>query len=216
MTAISRPIAALLAAALESPAHTLERDIERLRESVIVALRRCLDMPGASWSALVESAADRGSWDRWRRAGLLAAETPHTDETPDSTRETLAALAEELLMRRDILDEVWEGDQRQAAVESPRWIAGRERRELVFTIESAMDAAVAGDGPALAAAAETIERRDGGGIYPGLPDALRRAGDEITRAGSLSTISRRRLVDALAGTPFAAAAAQLPDRAPIE
>lgn len=214
MTALSRPIVALLESALAATTTSLDDDIVRLRGALTPALQRCLAVPAASWPALVEAATARGGWDQWRSGGLLAAAHPADDEAPEATRDLLAELAEELTARGDVLAEVWEGGERQAHVESPRWIAGRERRELIFAIERAIAAALAGDAQGIVNAADNIAGRDRSGIYPALPDALRACAADVSRdrpgERRIGDGARQRLGDALAGTPFAAAVVELP------
>jgi len=200
----------LLGSALAAPIGTITDDVERLRETLTVVLRRCLELPNATWPELIGDATRRGGWDHWRSSGLQAAAAPAADATPEVTRHLLVELGEELRVRGDVLAEVWEGEGRQAAVESPQWVEGRQRRELIFVIESAMAHAEAADADALAASGVNIAARDLHGSFPGLADALSYCAAELASHGALSVLARDRLVATLDGTPFAAAAADLP------
>lgn len=211
MTEISRPIVALLEAALVTPTGSLATDIVRLRESLVVALRRCLDDPGAGWPHLVASAAGRGGWDQWRVASLLAAADPDADSTPDETRDALAALVDELIGRRDVLAGPWEGRDRQAVLLDPHWLAGRDRRELVFAIERTLGYLAGCDAPAIRHVAIQVDERDPGSVvYPGLSTALVGCAADLEAGPSIGASSRQRLRNALADSPFAAAVDLLP------
>ena len=220
MTVLSRPVVAILESALATPTGSLAGDIVRLRESLTIALRRCLDEPTLEWSALVALGAERGGWDQWRVAGLLAArdreasaEGGHLDtprELLDETRDVLAALADELIGRRDISTEPWDGSDRQHALADPLWVAGRDRRELVFAIERAMEHAARHDAAGLRSAAANVDERDpSGDAYPGLATALLACAADLDRSGSISDESRSRLRTSLGETPFAAAVDRL-------
>lgn len=208
MTELSRPLVALLASTFETAGPTERHDVERLRESLTVALRRCLDEPGATWLDLVERGAAAGEWDEWRVASLVAAVDPSCDPEPEVTRDVLATLTEELMGRRDVLPGPWEGAERQASVESPRWRAGLRRREIVFTIERAVVCVESLDADGLRACAARVVERDVDGAYPGLADALTACADDVS-AGAVTSAARTRLRDALAHTPFASAIARL-------
>jgi predicted cupin superfamily sugar epimerase len=209
MSALSRPMRSLLESALASPTDDVRTDVVRLRETLTVVLQRSLDLAGAGWEQLVACAADRGRWDHWRSGGLQSAAQPDADAAPEATRDLLADLAEELLARGHVLAEVWEGEHRQAAVESPLWVEGRRRRELVFAIEAAIAHAERRDAVALDSSASTIERGDTAGSFPGLVGALRGCAADLRDRSGLSARSRARLITALAGTPFVASAARL-------
>ena len=189
----------MLRAAIETPSDTIASDIERLRESLVIALRRCLGQPAAGWMALVECASETGGWNEWRIGSLIDAADPATDEAPEVTREALAELAVELLERGDVLGGPWEGGERQAAVASQQWRDGRDRRELIFAIERAMDCLGRNDAAGLHSAARRIEERDPDAeIYPDLAESLRICADWP------SVESMDRLQRSLLGTPFAA------------
>lgn len=210
MATLTRPVVAVLESALATPTGTLATDIVRLRESLTIALQRCLDVPAAGWSVLVSAAAQRGGWDQWRIASLLAAGRVDDDPTPDETRDALAALADELIARRDVIDGPWEGSDRQSGVVDPHWLAGRDRRELVFAIERAPDHAAHRDAAGLRTAAGNIEKRDPtASIYPGLAVALLACADDIDSSASISESRRTQLRASLAVTPFAASVDQL-------
>lgn len=210
MSTLSQPMRALLESALAAPTGTIADDVERLRETLTVVLRRCLELPGATWPELIGDAARRGGWDHWRGSGLQAAAASVADAAPEVTRHLLVELGEELRVRGDVIAEAWEGEGRQVAVESPQWVEGRQRRDLIFAIESAMAHAKVADADALAASGANIAARDLHGSFPGLADALQYCAADLALHGALSMPARDRLVVALDGTPFAAAAADLP------
>lgn len=206
MTTLSRPLLSLLESTFEAPTGSTHADIVRLRESLTVALRRCLDAPDATWVELVNRGTAAGEWDEWRVAGLLAA----ADADPDVTREALATLTDELLGRRDVIPGPWEGADRQAAVDTPEWHAGRMRREIVFAIERAMVCASNGDVDGLCDAADRILDRNGdGSSYTDLPAALRACATDLDEHGTVTPLSRDALSRSLAGTPFAASVDRL-------
>ncbi|HRE03801.1 MAG TPA: hypothetical protein PLV68_21070, partial [Ilumatobacteraceae bacterium] len=62
---ITRPIATMIETALATPTGSVPGDIARLRDTLAVALRRCLDRPTADWGELVAAAAGHGGWDQW-------------------------------------------------------------------------------------------------------------------------------------------------------
>src|SRR5688572_27469415 len=112
----------MLESALATPTSVdVASDVERLRDTLVVVLRRVLDLGDGGWDALIAEAATHGGWDHWRSGGLAAASDPVGDPTPEVTRDVLAELAEELIARGEVRAEPWEGAERQAAVESPRW-----------------------------------------------------------------------------------------------
>lgn len=204
MTELSRPVVAMLGSTVETTGPTERHDIERLRESLTVALRRCLDAPDARWLDLVERGAAVGTWDEWRVASLVAAVEPSSDPEPEVTRDVLATLTEELIGRRDVLPGPWEGAERQVAVESPRWRAGLRRREIIFTIERAVACVEALDADGLRLCAARVTERGGDDAYPGLAVALVACAEEAA-SGTLSRTSLTPLRAALAATPFASA-----------
>jgi len=201
--ALTRPVVALLETALATPSPSLHDDVGRLRDAVAVALGRCLADPPSSpgWPELVVLAGDRGGWDRWRVAALVAAGDPASDPDPAATRDALATLAGELVARRGLV-----ADTDADVTASARSRAGRDRRELVFAIEAALDHAARGDAAGLVRSAEAVERRDPAGtIRPGLAAALRAGAHDVERTGWMRASSLARLRAALDGTPFAAA-----------
>lgn len=200
---------ALLEAALAAPTEDVRVDVARLRDVLVVVLQRSLELSSASWPELVAAAAERGQWDHWRAGGLGAAAEPATDPAPEATRDLLAELAEELLSRGEVRSKVWEGVERQAAVESPQWAEGKQRRELIFAIESATFHVEHGHTDAVTSAATSIAERDTFGAFPGLPAALRSCASDLAGRGAVSRRSRAQLATALAGTPFAALAPRL-------
>lgn len=204
MTELSRPLVTLLASTFETSGETERHDVERLRESLTVALRRCLDAPDATWLDLVERGAVAGEWDEWRVGSLVAAADPARDPEPEVTRDVLATLTEELIGRRDVVPGPWEGAERQAAVESPRWRAGLQRREIVFTIERAVACVETLDALGLRTCAGRVAERDVDGAYPGLAAALTACAHDAD-SGALRPSSLAQLRDALAHTPFASA-----------
>ncbi|MGB0111903.1 MAG: hypothetical protein WBP59_01650 [Ilumatobacteraceae bacterium] len=205
MTELTRPVVALLASTFDAPPESMVADIVKLRESLVVALRRCLDAPTATWEQLVERGTVVGEWDDWRVASLSAASNPDEDPEPEVTREALATLTSELIGRRDVLSGPWEGADRQDTVDTPQWQAGRVRRELVFAIEHAMVCADGLDAAGLEAAAARIESNDPDDrIHPGLAESLRRCASDAVADGVLSGATCDALRRSLAGTPFAA------------
>ncbi|HRE03831.1 MAG TPA: hypothetical protein PLV68_21220, partial [Ilumatobacteraceae bacterium] len=164
-----------------------------------------LDHPTADWGELVAAAAGHGGWDQWRSGGLAAAAHPEVDAAPEATRDLLAELAAELVARRTITTEVWEGDDRQALVDSPHWRAGQRRREIIFAIERAMLAAEQCDPAGLRSAAASIAARDTDVRYPDLAESLLACAGEAETAKTISAASLDRLESALVTTPFAAA-----------
>jgi hypothetical protein len=204
VTELSRPIVALLASTFDASGPTERDDISRLRESLTVALRRCLDAPDSAWLELVDRGAVAGEWDEWRVASLVAAADPLNDPQPEVTRDALATLTEELIGRLDVLPGPWEGGARQAALASPRWLAGQARREIVFAIERAVVCLSELDADGLRECARRVRARDVDDTYPDLADALDACAEDADR-GSLSTVAREHLRSALVATPFAAA-----------
>jgi hypothetical protein len=201
VTELSRPVLALLSATFNAPGSDERADVARLRESLTVALRKCFEMPDAAWPELVARGAVVGEWDQWRVAALVAAGDPSSDPEPDATRDALATLAEELMERRNVRAGPWEGGARQAAVETPRWRAGRLRREIVVAIERSMTCLPIRDAAGLRGCADRIAERDVTVAYPGLPDALRACASDVER-GALGVAAREALGRALASTPF--------------
>lgn len=205
MTALSRPVRAMLESVFDAPPLALDADIDRLRLTLTAALRRCLDAPEADWNELIELGAVAGEWDEWRVAGLRAAVEPGADLDPALTRDTLAQLVEELIGRGDVVPGPWEGGARQEATDSAEWLAGRRRREMIFAIERAMVGLAAGDAACLRDVAERIvESDEDETVFPGLPTALRSCADDLEGGGAISPQSKMQLADALDQTPFVA------------
>jgi hypothetical protein len=211
VTVLSRPLRAMLESALATPTSgDVARDVERLRETLVIVLGRVLDLADVGWEELVAEATTRGGWDQWRSGGLAVASDAATDPAPEVTRDLLAELAEELVARGDVRSEPWEGADRQAAVESPVWAEGRRRREVIFAIESVMVHLANGHAEAVAESADAIASRDDARSFPELPAVLRSCADELRTRPAVSAATRRRMMRALADTPFVAAAADLP------
>jgi hypothetical protein len=201
---LSRPLVTMLSTAVSSSSGSFDTDIVRLREALRLALARCLDRPDATWPELVAAGAERGDWDEWRVAGLLAAATGESDPEPEVTLDTLGALADELIHRRALVAGPWEGADRQAAVTSPRWQEGLRVRQLVFATERAMEHLDRGDHAGLTAVAAFVEQQDPmGERFPDLAEALRACAADL-RDGAGRAVSLRRLRASLASTPFAA------------
>ncbi len=197
----------MLRSALATPTGSTNADIARLREALALALERCLERPGVAWQVLVSEGETRGAWDEWRVAGLLAALDADSDPAPEVTLDVLAALADELVHRRDVVPGVWEGAERQGAVDSPRWREGQRAREIVFGIERAMELLQRGDVSGLTGVAAMIEVRDpDGDRFPGLVAALSGCADGVASGdgGDALASSLTRLRACLASTPFAA------------
>jgi hypothetical protein len=146
---------------------------------------------------------------------LLSAtfDAPGSDERADVARlrESLSVAlrrCEELVERRDVRAGPWEGGARQVAVETPRWRAGRLRREIVVAIERSMTCLPIRDAAGLRECADRIVERDVAVAYPGLPDALRACAFDVER-GALGVAARGALASALATTPFGPAVDRL-------
>lgn len=202
--ALSRPLRVLLERALAKPTGTVSGDVASLRAACAVVLRRCLDRPDGQWAQLVELASDKGDWDQWRQAGLLAAAEPERDATAEATRDLLAELADELCIRGDVLPGVWEGEQRQAVTASADWQEGKRRRDLVTSLERLVELIETTDAPGLRELAGSIARRDTGD-HPTLPAAVRAAAADIEATGAVPARTRASLAECLQETPFAAA-----------
>lgn len=202
--ALSRPLRVLLQRALAKPTGTVPGDIATLRAACAVVLRRCLDRPDGKWEQLVEAASDKGDWDQWRRAGMLAAADPERDPTAEATRNLLAELADELCIRGDVLPGVWEGEQRQAVTASADWQEGKRRRDLVTSLERLVELIETTDGPGLRELADSIARRDTGD-HPTLPAAVRAAADDIDATGAVRARTRASLAECVHDSPFATA-----------
>jgi predicted cupin superfamily sugar epimerase len=80
---------------------------------------------------------------------------------------------------------------------------------VVFAIESAMLHLARGDADGVADAAASIAARDASDTFPELPATLLTAAAELRDHPAVSPTTRRRLMRALDGTPFAASAAEL-------
>ena len=200
-TALSRPLRNLLDRAVTNAAGALTADVAALRDACAVVLRRVLDMADAPWPALVDVAATRGGWDRWRVGGLLAAEHPDSDGTPEATRELLAELADELSVVGGISTEGWEGGDRQAATDSPEWREGKRRRNLVFGFERLVELASSGDAVALDQLADSLARLDETGEHRIVLDLVHAAARDVAAVGALRVGTRESLARALRESP---------------
>lgn len=205
----SRPLRTLLHRAINTATGSLADDITALREACTVVLRRALGAPDAAWPELVDRAAERGRWDRWRHGGLRSAQDPDHDSTPEVTRDLLAALAEELSVVGDVVPGVWEGEARQASTHSPEWVEGKRRRDLVFSLERVIELVQAADAAGLVQLADSIGGLDDDGQFAAARTALVRAADDFASAGCMRAETRDSLALALELTPFSASIRQI-------
>jgi DMSO/TMAO reductase YedYZ molybdopterin-dependent catalytic subunit len=207
--ALGRPLRSLLERALTVSTGSIAADIITLREPCHAALRRCLGLADDGWSATIDCAAAKASWDEWRRGGLAAAADPQLDRAPEATRDLLAELAEELMVRGDVLPGPWEGAQRQGLTDSDEWQAGHRRRQLIFMIERLGDLVLNDDADGLQALADAIANADDTGELTDAPGALRAFAADLALDATITDGARQRLIAAFAGTPFAATAARV-------
>lgn len=204
--ALARPLRDMLGRVLGEPAPDLAADVARLRAALEVVLGRILPGGGRPWPDLVAAAAERGGWDRWRTAGLLAADHPGADPQPEVTRDVLAGVAEELATRGALRVGPWEGADREARTTDPDWQAGRLRREAVFALERLPEHLGNADAEAIADLAAGFGAQIEG-LVPGATAALERAATCL-REGAAADDVRPALAEALAPTPFGPALAR--------
>ncbi len=208
-TSLSRPLRILLERAVTNAAGALTADVAALRDACAFVLGRVLDMADAPWPALIDAAAIRGGWDRWRIGGLLAAEHPDSDGTPEATRELLAELADELSVVGGICAEGWEGGDRQAATESAEWREGKRRRNLVFGLERLVELADSGDAAGLDQLADSLAGLDQTGEHRIVLDLIHAGARDVAAVGAIRVGTRESLARALQESPFAASVRRL-------